>query len=177
MEYKKDINFKKVRYVKFDYTSGYNVSGIENAILGMSLLAKADLTKLDDISNLNAVEGVNDVNFTWNNPNMVGFTGVKIYKEDKLVATVDKNESAYKVDGLEANKNYNFKFVSVYAEGESVGIQKGVKTLIDPKTVPPGPVFSLTAEPTDKTVKLKWKSPKDDDLAGFKILQNGKQVS
>ncbi|MGH0506094.1 fibronectin type III domain-containing protein, partial [Bacillus paranthracis] len=75
------------------------------------------------------------------------------------------------------NKNYNFKFVSMYGSKDSGVIQKGVKTLIDPKTIPPSPVSSLTAEPTDKTVKLKWKSPKDDDLAGFKILQNGKQVA
>ncbi|MGH0443558.1 fibronectin type III domain-containing protein [Bacillus pretiosus] len=135
------------------------------------------IKQYEEIKNLSVVEGVNDVNFAWNNPTMVGFTGVKIYKEGSLVATVDKNKSSYKVDGLEANKNYNFKFVSVYADGESVGVQKGIKTLIDPKTIPPSPVSSLVAEPTDKTVKLKWKSPKDDDLAGFKILQNGKQIA
>ncbi|HHB2124613.1 TPA: fibronectin type III domain-containing protein, partial [Bacillus cereus] len=60
---------------------------------------------------------------------------------------------------------------------ETNGISKTVKTLIDPKKVPPGPVSSFVAEPTDKTVKLKWKKPIDDDLAGFKILQNGKQVA
>ncbi|MED2903860.1 fibronectin type III domain-containing protein [Bacillus tropicus] len=130
-----------------------------------------------EIINLNAITGVNDVNFSWENPKKNEFTGVKIYKEDILVTTVDKNETSYKVDGLEANKNYNFKFVAMYGDIASSGIQKGIKTLVDPKTIPPGPVSSLTAEPTDKTVKLKWKKPKDDDLAGFKILQNGKQVA
>ncbi|WP_142245113.1 fibronectin type III domain-containing protein, partial [Bacillus cereus] len=91
--------------------------------------------------------------------------------------TVDKSVSSYKFEGLEANKNYNFKFVALYGDKKTSGIQKGVKTLIDPKTIPPGPVSSLTAEPTYNTVKLKWKSPKDDDLSGFKILQNGKQVA
>ncbi|MGM2788640.1 fibronectin type III domain-containing protein [Bacillus cereus group sp. Bce018] len=131
----------------------------------------------EDISDLKAVEGINDVSFTWKNPNDSKLTGVSIYKENVLLGTVDKSVNSFKVEGLEGNKNYNFKFVAKYGERSSSGIQKGVKTLIDPKTVPPNPVSSFTAEPTDKTVKLKWKSPKDDDLAGFKILQNGKQVA
>ncbi|WP_223159549.1 fibronectin type III domain-containing protein, partial [Vibrio sp. Y2-5] len=78
---------------------------------------------------------------------------------------------------LEPDKYYNYKFVAMYGNQASNGVEKRIRTLIDPKKIPPGPVSSLTAEPTDKTVKLKWKSPKDDDLAGFKILQNGKQVA
>lgn len=132
---------------------------------------------LQNITDLNSVVGINDVEFTWKNPNDTKFTGVSIYKENELLKTVSKSENSYKVEGLEANKNYNFKFFAKYEDRSSSVIQKGVKTLIDPKTVPPSPVSSLTAEPTDKTVKLKWKSPKDDDLAGFKILQNGKQVA
>ena len=130
-----------------------------------------------EIKNLSVAEGVNDVRFSWTNPTDASFKGLKIYNGDSLVKDLTKDMTSYKVDGLEANKNYNFRFVSVYADGQSVGLQKGIKTLIDPKTVPPSPVSSLTAEPTDKTVKLKWKSPKDDDLAGFKILQNGKQIA
>jgi len=130
-----------------------------------------------NITDLNSVVGINDVQFTWKNPNDIKFTGVKIYKDGQLLVTLDKDKSIYKVEGLQGNKNYIFNFVSVYGDRDSNAVQKGIKTLIDPKTVPPSPVSSLTAEPTDKTVKLKWKSPKDDDLAGFKILQNGKQVA
>ncbi|MEG7916967.1 fibronectin type III domain-containing protein [Bacillus paranthracis] len=133
--------------------------------------------ELEEINSLNAIEGVNDVSFTWKNPTSSNFTGVKIFREDTLVADVGKDVTSYKVTDLKANENYNFKFISMYGKNSSQGVQKGVKTLIDPKTVPPGPVSSFTAEPTDKTVKLKWKKPKDDDLAGFKILQNGKQVA
>ncbi|PGT07303.1 hypothetical protein COD05_16060 [Bacillus cereus] len=131
----------------------------------------------EEVKNLNVAEGVNDVRFSWTNPTDASFKGVKIYNGDSLVKDLTKDMTSYKVDGLEANKNYNFRFVSVYADGQSVGLQKGVKTLIDPKTIPPSPVSSLTAEPTDKTVKLKWKKPKDDDLAGFKILEDGKKVA
>jgi len=171
----KKVDFKKVRYVKFSYFSNAN-STTYSFLNYISIMGTRQLN-LEDIKNLNVVEGINDISFTWENPNNSLLTGVKIYKEGNLVATVDKDKNSYKVDGLEANKNYNFKFVATYGNENSQGIQKGVKTLIDPKTIPPSPVSSLTAEPTDKTVKLKWKKPKDDDLAGFKILQNGKQVA
>jgi chitodextrinase len=135
------------------------------------------IEELPNVSDLNFKEGVNDVSFTWKNPPDSRFTGLKIYNGDSEIVKLSKDDTFYKISGLEANKNYNFKFVSMYGSKDSGVIQKGVKTLIDPKTIPPSPVSSLTAEPTDKTVKLKWKSPKDDDLAGFKILQNGKQVA
>lgn len=133
--------------------------------------------KMSSVTEINAVSGVNDITFSWKSPDNEKYTGLSIYQDGKKITTVDKGTTSFKVDKLEANKNYLFRFASVYGSREIQGIEKSVKTLVDPKTVPPGPVSSLTAEPTDKTVKLKWKSPKDDDLAGFKILQNGKQVA
>ncbi|MEG7970047.1 fibronectin type III domain-containing protein [Bacillus cereus group sp. Sample30] len=185
------VNLKKGELEgSLDLTSYYNSNqSLKNGVDGFALryygsvpLEISDMKLLanlpvSEISDLNAVEGVNDVNFTWKNPTDEKFTGVSIYKENEFLKTVNKSENSYKVEGLEANKNYNFKFVAIYGDEKSQGIQKGVKTLIDPKTIPPSPVSSLTAEPTDKTVKLKWKKPKDEDLAGFKILQNGKQVA
>ena len=148
-----------------------------NAVLPNDVGVNDSIFPMKEIENLNAVAGVNDVTFNWKNPDVAEFTGVKIFNGESLVATLNKDDKSYKVEGLEGNKNYNFSFVSMYGNKKSRGIQKGVKTLIDPKKIPPDSVSSLTAEPTDKTVKLKWKSPKDDDLAGFKILQNGKQVA
>lgn len=136
-----------------------------------------DSSYTPEIQDLKSVEGINEVSFSWKNPDDPMFTGLKIYCGDTLVTTLKSDVTSYKVTDLDSNKNYSFRFSSLYGVKESLGVQKGVKTLVDPKRVPPGPVSSLTAEPTDKTVKLKWKSPKDDDLAGFKILQNGKQVA
>ncbi|MGH0427572.1 fibronectin type III domain-containing protein [Bacillus pretiosus] len=133
--------------------------------------------KMSNITEISSVSGVNDVTFSWKNPDSEKYTGLRIYQDGKLLTMVDKKITSFKADNLEGNKNYLFKFAPVYGEREIEGIEKSVKTLIDPKTVPPSPVSSLTAEPTDKTVKLKWKKPKDDDLEGFKILQNGKQVA
>lgn len=166
-------------FSKYGYIDKISISTvvIQGSLQIKNFIVTDDSLLMEEISDLNVVAGVNDAKFTWKNPNLKEFTGLKIYKEDSLIATLGKDDVSYKVDGLEADKNYNFKFVATYGSKNSKGIQKGVKTLVDPKTVPPGPVSSLTAEPTDKTVKLKWKKPKDDDLAGFKILQNGKQVA
>ncbi|PGK03782.1 hypothetical protein CN892_25040 [Bacillus anthracis] len=161
---------KDVKQIKISNKNKYTLKFFELKALNYDI-------PLQNITDLNNVVGINDVQFTWKNPNDIKFTGIKIYKDGQLLATLDKDKSNYKVEGLEGNKNYMFSFVSVYGDRDSNAIQKGIKTLVDPKTIPPSPVSSLTAEPTDKTVKLKWKSPKDDDLAGFRILQNGKQVA
>ncbi|WP_257209101.1 fibronectin type III domain-containing protein [Bacillus toyonensis] len=166
------VSVEKARYVSLVFigtvTSDYDLQVYDFGVHSFTF---------SEVEQLVAIEGVNDVNFTWKNPIDKEFTGVKILKDGKELITLTTNTNSYKVQGLDANKNYNFGFVALYGDKQSLGIQKGVKTLIDPKTIPPGSVSSLTAEPTDKTVKLKWKSPKDDDLAGFKILQNGKQVA
>ncbi|MGG3047002.1 fibronectin type III domain-containing protein [Bacillus anthracis] len=134
--------------------------------------------KTDNVSDFKLVAGVNKVDLSWINPTDDSFSGVNIYKDGKFLAKVDKNLSSYVVDGLEDNKGYRFTVKSINSTGiETIGVSNFILTLPDPKKIPPGPVSSLVAEPTDKTVKLKWKSPKDDDLAGFKILQNGKQVA
>ncbi|EMW0391711.1 fibronectin type III domain-containing protein [Bacillus cereus] len=133
------------------------------------------------IADLSYAAGTNDVTFNWSNPNDSNYKGVRVFVDNKEFATVSPSENSYKVEGLQANKPYIFKIVSLYESNgeilESKTITKTVSTLVDPKTIPPSPVSSLTSEPTDKTVKLKWKKPKDDDLAGFKILQNGKQIA
>lgn len=174
----KGIGANKVRYVKFEYTSGFSGSA-ENTVFSLGINAKVDLTKLEDISNLSAVEGVNDVNFTWNNPTMVGFTGVKIYKEGSLVATVDKNKNSYKVDGLEADKNYTFKFVSDYTEGESVGVQKSVKTKQKPKEPMPlvKPPENVFVTPQNGKMVIAWDDVKSPYLEGYNIYIDGKKIN
>ncbi|KAA6456076.1 MULTISPECIES: fibronectin type III domain-containing protein [Bacillus cereus group] len=171
----KGIGANKARYVKFEYTSGYSGSA-DNTVFSLGVDAIADL---ENVFNLNAVEGVNDVNFTWNNPNMDGFIGVKIYKEGSLVATVDKNKNSYKVDGLEEDKNYTFKFVSDYAEGESVGVQKSVKTKEKPKepmplVKPPDNVF-LT--PQNGKMVIAWDDVKSPYLEGYNVYVDGKKIN
>ncbi|MES5930278.1 fibronectin type III domain-containing protein, partial [Bacillus cereus group sp. MG9] len=134
--------------------------------------------KVTNITNLEGHSDVNKISFSWENSGSSKFVGVKVYRDNQYLATVDKPLNSYIVDGLKADTPYVFKFTSLDSNGfETVGVTKTFRTSVDPKTIPPGPVSSLTAQPSDKTVKLIWKKPKDEDLVGFKIFQDGKRIA
>ncbi|WP_370991614.1 fibronectin type III domain-containing protein [Bacillus tropicus] len=163
--YKENVNIKGVSFVELKGEAKL----LEFEVYGSEYVPQ--------ITNLKNTPSVNSIYFNWENPVDSSFNGVRIYKDNELVATVDKTLTDYSVLNLDDNKAYKFKVVSLYGDKEIVIDESNIKTLLDPKKIPPNPVSSLVAEPTDKTVKLKWKKPSDDDLAGFKILQNGKQVA
>lgn len=160
-----------VRYVgiKYDYLNSMRIFDFK--VYGST----------DKVTNIASLEGHSDVNkisFSWENPDSSKFVGVKIYQGDRYLTTIDKPLTSYVVEGLVADTPYVFKFTSLDSNGfETVGVTKTFRTSVDPKTIPPGPVSSFTAQPTDKTVKLVWKKPKDEDLAGFKIFQDGKRIA
>lgn len=165
---------KKARYVSV----GHSTSQSPNALKVYDLSVFIDDGKVSDVTDLKAKADINKVELTWKNPVEDGFNGVNIYQDDVLITTLDKSATSYNVGNLKDNTMYRFKVSSLDgAKVETKGVETSVKTLLDPKKVPPGPVSSLVAEPTDKTVKLKWKKPSDDDLAGFKILENGKKIA
>ncbi|HFJ9423796.1 TPA: fibronectin type III domain-containing protein [Bacillus paranthracis] len=178
----------------FDYSLGVNASAKESkkkldnvkyvVVASVGKINIHDLKvfyddgKISNVSSLESKPDVNKVEFSWVNPTEENFSGVKIYEGDTYLTTVDKPLNTYTVSGLKDSTTYSFRFTTVDDNGiETKGINKAVTTLIDPKKIPPGPVSSFVADPTDKTVKLKWKRPKDEDLAGFKIFQNGKKIA
>ncbi|WP_342720167.1 fibronectin type III domain-containing protein (plasmid) [Bacillus paramycoides] len=167
-----DAGYRDVRYVVLEpETTSFSVN-----VCDFSLYANDG--KVSNVTDLKTKANVNDVELTWKNPSEDGFSGVNIYKDNELLTTLDKSAISYVVSDLKDDTMYKFKVSSLNeSKVETKGVETSVKTLLDPKKVPPGPVSSLVAEPTDKTVKLKWKKPNDDDLAGFKILQNGKQIA
>lgn len=173
-DYKDVLNsdkVKNVRYVSIEYVYNKSIKIYEFNVFGLD-------GKISNVSNLDIKSDVNSASLSWTNPSEETFIGVNIYQGNEKIATLDKPLNSYTVNGLKDNTSYVFRVTSLDDQKkETNGISKTVKTLIDPKKVPPGPVSSFVAEPTDKTVKLKWKKPIDDDLAGFKILQNGKQVA
>lgn len=159
---------KKVRYVTFSYV-------YINELLIYDFNLFADDGRIDEVKNVNAVTDVNKVTLNWDNPPQEKFSGVNIYKDNTFVAKVDKPINSYVVNNLKDDTNYIFSLRAFDDKGlENPGVTKAIKTLIDPKKIPPNPVTSLVAEAQDKSVKLNWKSPKDKDLAGFKLFKNGK---
>ncbi|MGH0527926.1 fibronectin type III domain-containing protein [Bacillus cereus] len=160
-----------VRYVSIQYNYLNPLWVYEFKVYGTS-------DKVTNITNLEGHSDVNKISFSWENPDSTKFVGVKIYKDNRYLTTVDKPLNSYVIDGLNADTPYIFKFTSLDSNGfETVGVTKTFRTSVDPKTIPPGPVSSFTAQPSDKTVKLVWKKPKDEDLAGFKIFQDGKRIA
>ncbi|PFS61499.1 hypothetical protein COK41_18230 [Bacillus cereus] len=160
-----------VRYVGIQYYYLNSLSVFDFKVYGTT-------DKVTNITNLEGQSEVNKISFSWENPDASKFVGVKVYRDNQYLATVDKPLNSYIVDGLKADTPYVFKFTSLDSNGfETVGVTKTFRTSIDPKTIPPNPVSSFTAQPSDKTVKLIWKKPKDEDLAGFKIFQDGKKIA
>ena len=186
--------YDKNNKLVFDYSLGVNASAKEHKIkldnvkyVVVASVGKINIHdlkifyddgKISNVSSLEAKPYVNKVEFSWINPTEENFSGVKIYEGDTYLTTVNKPLNTYTVSGLKDSTTYSFRFKTVDENGiETKGINKVVTTLIDPKKIPPSPVSSFVADPTDKTVKLKWKKPSDDDLAGYKILQNGKKIA
>ncbi|MDA1909651.1 fibronectin type III domain-containing protein [Bacillus cereus] len=170
VEYKENFEVQNVRYL-----------GIQG---GATLydLKMFGSKYVPSITNLNSVSGVNDVNFTWTNPNDKLYKGVKVFVDNKEVATVSPSDTSYKVSNLEPNKEYNFKFVSLYdlngEIAESDTMVRKVTTLIDPKTVPPSNVTNLKVSDIKSTsVKLSWVNPTDKDLKGLRIFNGDKLVA
>ncbi|WP_246857997.1 fibronectin type III domain-containing protein [Bacillus cytotoxicus] len=162
---------KKVRYVTISYVH-------TNEIRIFDFNVFADDGRVGEVTNVSAISNVNEITLNWQNPPQEKFAGVNIYKENELIAKVDKPVNSYVVEGLKDDTSYVFSLRSFNDDGiENPGVMKTFRTLNDPKKIPPGPVSSLVAESTDKTVKLHWKSPKDDDLAGFKVFLNGKKYA
>ncbi|WP_207193669.1 fibronectin type III domain-containing protein, partial [Bacillus sp. TH13] len=187
---KNEVLYKSTEY-KFPYIGSSDYGDVhreERKIKGVSFIELKGVVNLFEfkvygseyvpqITNLKNTPSVNSVFFNWENPSDVSFNGVKIYKDNEVVATVDKDSTSYTVGDLKDNNTYKFKVVSLYKDTEILVDESNISTLIDPKKIPPNPVSFLKSEPTDKTVKLKWKKPSDDDLAGYKILKNGKKIA
>ncbi|MGM2770837.1 fibronectin type III domain-containing protein [Bacillus cereus group sp. Bce020] len=172
-QFKFDVN-SKARYVSI----GHKRNQSPNELKVNSMYVFVDDGKVSDVTDLKVKADINKVELTWINPVEDGFSGVNIYKDDVFITSLDKSATSYNVGDLKDNTMYRFKVASLDgSKVETKGVETSVKTLIDPKKIPPGPVSSFTAEPTDKTVKLNWKKPSDDDLAGYKILQNGKKIA
>lgn len=185
---------KGVRYVKFTHDSPTNdgflfyefvVSEVSKGKTGTfppkgSNAVLPNNTTLDnEIENLKVVEGVNDVTFTWKNPSVSEFSGVKIFNGNLLVATLKKGDTSYKVDGLKENTNYNFKFVSMFGERMSLGIQKEVKTKPKPKEPMPlvKPPENVFLTPQNGKMVITWDDVKSPYLEGYNVYIDGKKIN
>lgn len=187
---------KEVLYTSYDYKFPYvgsNESGdvytLDVKVKGVSFIEYKGTVRLFDfevyggkyvpqITNLKYEPSMNSIFFNWENPVDASFNGVKIYKDNELVATVDKTLKSYTVSNLEAEKSYKFKVVSLYDDKEVVIDEKDIKTLLDPSKIPPSNVTNLkVSDIKSESVKLSWINPSDKDLKGLRIFNGDKLIS
>ncbi|PDZ92236.1 fibronectin type III domain-containing protein [Bacillus thuringiensis] len=165
LEYTNNLSVKNVRYIRM------NGGGRIHDLKIFGSVYRPSITNLKDV-----VNGDN-ADFSWSNPIDQTFKGVKIYRGSELIATVDPKESSYKVSNLEAGKEYDFKFVSIYEKDgnilESETLNKKIKTKM-PVIKPPENVF---VTPQNGKMVIVWDDVKSPYLEGYNIYVDGKKVN
>ncbi|KAA0784139.1 fibronectin type III domain-containing protein [Bacillus sp. BB56-3] len=165
LEYTNNLSVKNVRYIRM------NGGGRIHDLKIFGSVYRPSITNLKDV-----VNGDN-VDFSWSNPIDQTFRGVKIYRGSELIATVDPKESSYKVSNLEAGKEYDFKFVSLYEKDgnilESETLNKKIKTKM-PVIKPPENVFIT---PQNGKMVIVWDDVKSPYLEGYNIYVDGNKIN
>ncbi|MDA2766509.1 fibronectin type III domain-containing protein, partial [Bacillus cereus group sp. Bc008] len=101
---------KNVRYISFSYI-------YINEIVIYDFKVFANDGKLSNVKNLQAKSTKTQVSLTWKNPIEEALSGLKIYQDNKLIATLTKDKTSYIAEGLKPFTKYKFKVTSVDEEG------------------------------------------------------------
>ncbi|MEB9511288.1 fibronectin type III domain-containing protein [Bacillus cereus] len=164
-DYEESYNIKNVRYVTL--SGGGNIYDLK--MFGSPY--RPSITNLKDVVNSD------NADFSWSNPIDQTFRGVKIYRGSELIATVDPKENSYKVPNLEAGKEYDFKFVSIYEKDgnilESETLNKKIKTKM-PVIKPPENVFIT---PQSGKMVIAWNDVNSPYLKGYNVYIDGKKIN
>lgn len=166
------VSIEKVRYASLWFDGGiptdYTV-GVGDFGLGVF--------KLSEIENLKVKEEFERVAFEWVNPKEDVFSYVKVFKDNKQIAIIDKKQNKYADEGLKENTKYDYKFIAVYSDGkESKGIAKTVTTKKRPLPVlkPPENVF---VTPQNQKIVIVWDDVKSPYLEGYNVYIDGKKIN
>lgn len=127
---------------------------------------EAPLGSPDRVKARKAVASGSDVTVSWVNPAvdiqgeaMTDFTGVKIYRDGTLLATVNGNagEATSYVDKGLAKGSYEYKIVPFNSKGEGGVDTKPVKSIVGGDA--PGVVENFKVAQGDNTAILTWNAP------------------
>ncbi|MGL5380775.1 GH92 family glycosyl hydrolase, partial [Clostridium sp.] len=110
---------KKYTHYKLEMTGGNKLSEVE--LMGYS--NKKDIEEEIVVSKVNNLKAKNidknNIELGWEAPeSTIGLEGYNIYKDGKLLTTLDNNTLTYKAEGLKANTIYGFKVTAKYSNGE-----------------------------------------------------------
>jgi hypothetical protein len=142
------------------YSDGYETSG---------LMVNVTTDDLENVSNLLYTKDYKSINFTWGNPTIEEFTGVKVFRDGTLIETLDKSITTLNQEGLLPIKEYSYKFISIYSTGfESKPATVTVKTDELPVVKD---VKEVSVKATYNRVNIDWKLPTQEGLKHVNIYR------
>jgi hypothetical protein len=144
--------------VTASYSDGTETTGLTKTFKTYSL---------SEITNLKDTIDYRTAKFTWINPIESEFNGVKIYRNDVLITTLDKIINDYS-ENITPSTTYTYKFVSTFTDGESNGITRIIST--DPLP-PPKKVINVNVSTTYNKVNLSWNLPEQEGLKHVNIYR------
>ncbi|PEY76065.1 fibronectin type III domain-containing protein [Bacillus cereus] len=149
--------------------------GNSNSIQFSTFDVFADDGKISNVKDLKASLDGSKVKLSWMNPEgEENFTGVKIYQDNKNIATLDKPATSYVVDNLKLSTKYTFKVTSLDTNKiETSGITTSIETST-PMLDPPNKI-SLVSQ--DKSLIISWDDVKSPYFKGYNVYIDGKKVN
>lgn len=162
---------KKARYVSVGHSTRESPNSLNVSMLDVYI----DDGKVSNVKDLKASLDGGKVKLSWVNPEGEdNFTGVKIYQDDKNIATLDKTATSYVVGDLKSSTKYTFKVTSLdTSKIETSGITTSIETST-PTLDPPNRV-SLVSQ--DKSLIISWDDVKSPYFKGYNVYIDGKKVN
>ncbi|MEC3401389.1 fibronectin type III domain-containing protein, partial [Bacillus thuringiensis] len=182
-----DSDFRLIKQEKFDGPSrSVSVEGVRARYIGVgnsgrdstrisSVYAYGDDGTVSDVSNLKANPEIKKVTLNWKNPEKeANFKGVRIYRDNKLIAELDNAINSYVVEGLKESESYVFTVKSLdQNKAETKGTSVKTTTLM-PIIKPPENVF-LT--PQSEKMVIAWNDVNSPYLKGYNVYIDGKKIN
>ncbi|MDR4166171.1 fibronectin type III domain-containing protein [Bacillus paranthracis] len=158
---------KNVRYINFSYVYINEINVYEFYVF-------ANDGKLSELKDLKADVGKDQVSLSWKNPQEESLSGLKVYQDNKMIATLGKESQSYVVKNLKPSKEYEFKVTALDDKGyETNGLKTKVKTTM-PIIEPPEKI-SIT--PQDGSLIISWDNVDLPYLKGYNVYVDGVKVN
>ncbi|WP_068505869.1 fibronectin type III domain-containing protein [Paenibacillus kribbensis] len=165
-------NLKKV--ISLTFSTGNNMNLREFQVFGVQsefINPEADKFAVSGVKFTAA--DLTSGSITWNDVQSKYFKNYNVYKDNVLLGSPTNNR--YSVSGLDYGKTYKFKVTAVDTWAKEFSPTEFSYTTPLPDTTPPT-VPKLSGSAGNKTVNLEWTPSPDDDLAGYRVYQDGQEV-
>lgn len=160
--------------VKYIVIKNLNYGGENLRIQYVRAISEIEMV-YDEIKELNAYYDLqaNAVNINWDVPNENEYyMGSKLYKNNQLIASLDKNDTSFIDHEIVSNTDYTFKVTAYYSDGhETSGIEQ---TLSIPKLPPPKIDGAEYDHNEDGDLIVRWDEPTKGQI---KVVVGGKDYA